>query len=250
MEPSEGAVAVEKPQELGFFARLLGVYLAPGETFRSIVAAPRFWAPALALTVMSVLFTGLWLSKLDVVEFIKTQNEASPRFQNQTPEQQAKATEVGAKILKPFTAVIGVIGPILFISLAAFPLLFVFRFIYGSEVTAGQAMSIASWSFLAVRIVQTPLLLMTYFLKGDWNIPPDEVFQASPALLLDKQAVSHALYTLLRGFDVFSFWIVCLMAIGFSRAGKSRFGSAIWGVLVPYLCVVGVSAAAVALFGG
>jgi hypothetical protein len=249
METSE-AGAAEAPPETGFFARLFGLYLAPGETFRSIVAAPRFWAPALALTVLSVAFAGVWLSKIDPLEFVKAQQEGSPRFQNQTPDQQQKALEVGSKIVKPFTAVVSVIGPIIFIAIAAFPLLFVFRFGYGSEVTAGQAMSIASWSLLAVRVVQTPLLLLTYVLKGDWNIAPDEAFQASLALLVDKQATSHALYTLLRGFDLFGLWIVCLMAIGFAQAGKSKFGSTLWGVLIPYLAVVAVSVGAVALFQG
>ena len=109
----------------------------------------------------------------------------------------------------------------------------VYRFFYASEVIFRQAFAIVTWIFFAVGLVTTPLLLLVLQLKGDWNINPQEAIQANLGLLLDKSTAAKPLWALLSSIDVFSLWMIFLLAVGFGVASRKTTGSAIWGVAVP-----------------
>jgi hypothetical protein len=125
-------------------------------------------------------------------------------------------------------------------------LFFVFRFFYASEVTFKQSLSIVAWTFVATALVSQPLTLLVMFLKGDWNINPQDALQANLGLLLDPQTAAKPLLSLLSSLDLFSFWIMFLLATGFGIASRKATGSALWGVVIPWaifvLCKAGWAA--------
>src|SRR5262249_60249110 len=128
------------------------------------------------------------------------------------------------------------------------PLLFVFRFFYASGVDFKRALTITAWSFLATGLVTTPLMLLVMQLKGEWNLPPPDVFQAGPALLVERGDTARWLWVILQGFDFFALWTVTLLATGFAVPGAPRTtGAAWWGVFVPWLLLV-LGRAAMAAF--
>jgi hypothetical protein len=241
-----GAVSLEP--DLGFLARLMGIYTGPSRAFAAIIRAPRFWAPLLALLALNASFTGVWMSKVDPLEFMKAQDEENAKIREMPADQRAALIEKQVEWFRVFVWLGALLGAPLVVAVVGAFLLFVFRFVYGSEATAGQAFSVTAWAFLATALVQTPLMLLTFFLKGDWNLNPQDVFQMSAALALDKQAVPRALYSLAGSLDLISFWTVALLTLGFAQAAKTRPGAAIWGVLVPWLLVVVAKAAFVAVF--
>ncbi|MBI3697257.1 MAG: YIP1 family protein, partial [Acidobacteria bacterium] len=68
------------------------------------------------------------------------------------------------------------------------------------------------------------------------------VVMANPSFLFD-QAEQHKLYMVASSFDLFSFWVIALMAIGISRlTGKSR-GAALLVVLIPWALYVAIGKA-------
>ena len=75
-------------------------------------------------------------------------------------------------------------------------------------------------------------------LKGDWNVNPQEVVRANLGLLLEKSTAAKPLWALLSSIDVFSLWMVFLLAVGFGVASKKTTGSAIWGVAVPWIVII------------
>jgi hypothetical protein len=185
-----------------------------------------------------VAFTAVWLSKVDPPEFVRAQAEQSARFTNLPPDQQETVVASQAKFFPPIAWVTAFVGAPILVSVVVLALVFVFRFVLADETTIRQGYAVVSWSYFAIALVQLPLILVTLFLKGEWRISPQEAFLASPALLLDKNAASKALFAFLGSLDVFSFWSILLISWGFAAAGRRRFGAAFWGVLVPWLVYV------------
>jgi hypothetical protein len=105
-----------------------------------------------------------------------------------------------------------------------------------------------SWCFFAVGLVTTPLLMLVFYLKGDWNVNPQEAVQANLSLLLDKSEAARPLWALFTSIDVFSLWQVFLLAVGFGVASRKTTGSAFWGVAIPWLLIVLVKVGWAALF--
>jgi hypothetical protein len=127
-------------------------------------------------------------------------------------------------------------------------LMFIFRFFYSGEVAFTPAFAVVTWVFFAVALVTTPLLLLVLHLKGDWNVNPQDVVQANLGLLLDKSTAAKPLWALLTSVDVFSLWMVFLLAVGFAVASRKTTASALWGVAIPWILIVLVKVGWAALF--
>lgn len=232
----------------GFFQNLIDVYFSPREAFTRIVSQPRVLIPLVVYVILVLGFTGVWMQKMDPVEFMKIQIEESGRADRIPPEQREGIIEQQAKMMPIFAWVVGPVGIGVMLLVIAGALLFVYRFFYAAEVGFKQAFAIVTWVFLAVGLITTPVTLAVMSLKGDWNINPQEAVQANLGLLLDKSTAAKPLWALLTSIDVFSLWMVFLLAVGFGVASRKATGSAIWGVAVPWVIIVLVKVGWSALF--
>jgi len=234
--PSPAPVAPETPG--GFFQNLIDVYFSPREAFTRIVRSPRFLLPLVGYVVLVLGFTGIWMQKMDAREFMKVQIEESGQADRIPAEQREAIIEQQAKWMPIFAWVMGPVGIAVTLLVIAGVLMFIYRFFYSSEVTFRQAFAIVTWIFFAVGLVSTPLMLLVLQLKGDWNINPQEVIQANLGLFLEKSSAAKPLWALLSSIDLFSLWMIFLLAVGFGVASKKTTGSAIWGVAIPWILIV------------
>lgn len=230
----------------GFFESLIDLYFSPGAAFTRIVRRPGFWVPAALLLALSLGFFAVWLQKMDVHAFMTTQIEEGPWADRIPPERKAEIIEQQTERFPKWGWVnVAVATPLMLLVVGGL-LFFVFRFFYASEVTFKQSLSIVAWTFLATALVSQPLTLLVMFLKGDWNINPQDALQANLGLLLDPQTAAKPLLSLLSSLDLFSFWIMVLLATGFGIASRKGTGSALWGVVIPWaifvLCKAGWAA--------
>jgi hypothetical protein len=217
-----------------FFSHLAGLYSSPTQEFKRILPRPRFWVPLLLSMALSLSFTGIWLSKVDPHQFMKNVMEESGAADRIPAERMDEVLETQAKFMKVGGLAGGLLGvPFMVLVFGAF-FLFVYRFFYGSEVSFGQSMGVVAWSFLVTSLVSVPLLLLTYVLKGDWNLSPDLVLQANLSLLFDKAATAKPLFALAKSLDLFNFWIMFLLAAGFGAACKRSAAGAAMGVVLPW----------------
>jgi hypothetical protein len=232
----------------GFFQNLIDVYFSPREAFTRIVRSPRVLVPLVVYVVLVLGFTGIWTQKMDAREFMKTQIEESGRADKIPADQREAIIEQQARFMPIYAWVLGPVGIAVTLLVIAGALLFIFRFFYSSEVVFKQAFAIVTWTFFAVGLVTTPLLLLVMQLKGDWNINPQEAIQANLGLLLDKSVAAKPLWALLSSIDVFSLWMIFLLAVGFGVASKKATGSALWGVAIPWAVIVLVKVGWAAIF--
>lgn len=234
-QPSPAPVTPEKPG--GFFQNLVDMYFAPREAFGRIVRDGSWILPTVGFLALTLGFVLYWGSRMDPMEFAKTQLQESAFWDRIPAEQRAQVIEQTAGRMK-YAWIQGVAGGAVFLVVTAAVLMFVFRFFYGGDVRFKQAVAIAAWTFFAVGLVTTPLLLLVMGLKGDWNVNPQEVLQANLGLLLDKSSAAKPLWALFTSIDLFSFWQIFLLAAGFGVATRKSTGSALWGVLVPWAVIV------------
>jgi hypothetical protein len=244
--PSPVPVTPENPG--GFFQNLIDVYFSPRDAFTRIVRSPRVLVPLVVYVVLVLGFTGVWMQKMDAREFMKTQIEESGRADKIPAEQREAIIEQQAKWMPIFAWVLGPVGIAVTLLVIAGALLFIYRFFYAAEVSFRQSFAIVTWVFLAVGLVTTPVTLAVMSLKGDWNINPQEAVQANLGLLLDRSAAAKPLWALLTSIDVFSLWLVFLLAVGFAVASKKTTGSALWGVAIPWIVIVLVKVGWAAIF--
>jgi hypothetical protein len=247
LPPTPASVTPGKPG--GFFQNLVDVYFSPREAFTRIVRRPAWILPAIAVFVVSAVSTGVWMAKVDAREFTVRQMEefGGKRWEEAPAEAKEQGIEAQVRFMPVTRWVRVALGtPIVLLGVAAV-LLFVFRFFYGAEVSFVQSLAITSWSVLAIDLLTSPLRLLVMWLKGDWNIEPQFALQASPAALLDPSAPKWQ-WAVLATPDVFSLWLVFLLATGFAVASRRTTGSALWGVGIPWLLLAVVGVAMAALF--
>jgi hypothetical protein len=246
--PAPSPVAPESSAAGGFLQNLIDVYFSPREAFSRIVRRPSILLPLVAYVVLVLGFTAIWTSRVDTREFMKTQIEQSGRADRIPAEQRETIIEQQAKWVPVFAWVAGPVGIAVTLLVIAGTLMFVYRFFYSSEVTFKQAFAIVTWIFFAVALVSTPLILLVLQLKGDWNINPQEALQANLGLLLERSSAAKPLWALFTSIDLFSLWMVFLLAVGFGVASKKTTGSAIWGVAIPWILIVLVKVGWAAMF--
>jgi len=234
---AQQATVVDSGPGKGFFSTLVGLWFAPGETFLGVVRRPAVWAALVALVALNVAFTAAWLGKVDLPAFVKAQMEERGQMEKIPAESRGEAVERATGFTRVIVWVGAVAGAPIYVLVVAGALFFVFRFFYASEMTFRQAMAIVGWMALATSVA-LPLAFLTLQLKGDWNIPPLEALQANPTVLVEKADTPKPLYALLGSLDLFSFWQIALLAIGFGVASRRQTGSALWGIVVPWAVVV------------
>jgi hypothetical protein len=244
--PSPEPITPEKPG--GFFQNLMDVYFAPREAFGRIVPNPTWVVPLVGYVILGLIFTGIWVNKMEPREFMKTQMQETGQWDKIPAEQREQVLDQQEKFMPIMIWVSGAVGGLIMVLLVSGVLLFIYRFFYAGEVGFRQSMAITSWSFFAVALVTTPLMLVVFALKGDWNLNPQEVLQANLSLLLDKAETAKPLWALATSLDLVSFWLIFLLAAGFGVACKKATGSTLWGVVIPWAVLVAIKVGWAAIF--
>src|SRR4029079_18400350 len=106
-------------------------------------------------------------------------------------------------------------------------------------------MAMVAYSFLPM-LVQTALSMVVLFLKDpeEFNLQNPLMFNIGAYLSPDAPGALRALGS---SIDLFSIWIIVLLAFGVSAAArKISFGKAFAGIAIPWMVLIGLKTAAVA----
>jgi hypothetical protein len=220
----------------------------PRTAFAAILKRPgHFWIPMVGSIVLNLAFTAIWMQKVDPQQFMRNQIEESGRAEEIPAERMEEVIDQQARFMKIMGPLSATLAPPLMVVTFGALFLFVYRFFYGGEVGFKQSLSIVAWSSFAIALVTVPIMLAVYAGKGDWNLNPQSVVQANLSLLLDKETTSRALYSVAESIDLFSAWMVFLLATGYGLAVRRPASSALWGILIPWALYVLVKMGFVAL---
>lgn len=245
--PSSPAAAPTAPDP-GFLGALLGLYFEPTAAFRALLPRPRTVAAVLALVAVNLVFTGIWMSRMDAAVFIRAQIEASPRADQIPADRLDEIVATQSKLVRVFGFGGALLGAPLLVLAAAALFLFVYRLVFSTSIDYGRSAAVVAWSFLPVSLVTTALMLAILALRGDWNVNPQEILPSNLGALLESGAVPKALHSLASSLDLFSLWTMWLLSAGYGAAARKSTGWALPGVLAPWALFVLAKAGLAALF--
>jgi hypothetical protein len=230
-------------------ARLIGVLTDPKRAFADIVRQPRWWVPLSLLVILAVAFNVAFTQRVGWERYLTQTFENNPRMQNMPADQRALAMERAVKI----TPIIGYAGAIVgwpvYVLAMAGVLMLVFNVAFRARLKFRQTFGVTSYAQMPVA-VSKPLEILVMFLKNpdDFNLQNPLAFNLGA--FLDPQGTPKWLLSLGTSLDLFSFWIVLLLAIGLAAASrKITFGKALVGVAAPWLVLVLVKCAWAGMFG-
>jgi len=242
--PTPMPEAQAQPQaSIGPIGRIIGVFFSPKATFEDIARKPGWVAPILLTTVLSIVSVIALNQRMNWRDYIIQQMEKSPRAAQLSAEQKQQQADTGAKFTVGIVYASGLLVPICFALFVGLVMWGAYNLFAGAGARFSQAFSIVAHAGL-VGIVSTPLFLLVLFLKPPGTIDPENPLATNLAALLSEDAAKW-LVALCKSFDVFTFWTLILIAIGFAAVNPRKLKGAksftiafgVWAVYV--ICRVG-----------
>jgi hypothetical protein len=213
------AAASAPSKDLSEFARLSGIIWEPGSTFRDIAARPRWWPPLVIVIALGLGFSYMFTQRGGWEHFFRQQMETNSRMQQMPADQREQTLAIQVKVGPYFAYGASLIGLPLFTLAAAGLFLFWFRTLLGAEISFKQIFAICCYSFIP--------LIFSYLMTGAVMLlkEPDQFDLQNPILtnvgaFLDSASTPKWLYSLASSLDVFSLWVMALMATGLSAAAR------------------------------
>jgi hypothetical protein len=244
------ATAIAQPDKtMSELARLTGVVWSPGAAFQDIAARPRWWPPLALLIVMSLAFTYAFTQRVGWERFMRQQIESSSRTQNLPADQKEQAIAMQARYGSIFGYAGVVVGFPFMATLTAGVFLFVFRTILSAELSFRQVFAIVCYSWVPL-LFGSIMALAVMFLKN-----PEEFDLQYPTLtnigaFLDPASTPKWLLSLGTSIDVFTLWVLALLATGFSVASRRiSWSTSLAGVLGTWGVYVLMKMGWAAIFG-
>ena len=228
IEPHE---AQPEPAKLGPAQRLIGILLSPGETFGDINRKPTWLAPiliAIVLGVGSSLFFNWWVNpdwNRITREMIRQRvNKAGGEMPPEAAiQQQVKGFEIVGKL---FPAIAAVVTPILILVMAGVFALGLM--LMQAQTTFKKILSVVAWTFCAVLGLVSPIVTNASLMVRDREsldainpMDPGSISATHLGVLFGSDA-SPVVKALASSVDLFTIWMIILLAIGLAAVGGSR----------------------------
>lgn len=229
--------------------RLTGVFHSPGSVFANISAAGKWIVPLLIMIVCSVAVVGIIQSKIPVQDMVAKIMETNERMQQLPAEQRDAVMAQQMKIIPIGMYAGALLGSAVILFIAAGVLLLIFNLLMDGKLKYKNALNIYAYAMLPPGIVGTLVMIMVLFLKppGEFDIQNPVAFNAGAFL---PAASAAWMKSLLGSIDLFTFWTIFLLAIGFSKAiPKMTTGKAFGAILIPWFVWVLLKTGWAAMFG-
>ena len=219
-------------------ARIFGVLFSPGKTFEDIVRKPSWIAPILVSTVLSIIAVVALNQRVNWREYIIQQIEKSSQSAQMSADQKQQRAEVGAKFTVAIVYAAGVIVPVCFALLVGLVMMGAYNLMAGAGARFAASFAIVAHAGM-VGIVSTPIFLLVLFLKPYGTIDPDNPVVTNLGALLPEES-ARWLVVLCKSLDIFTIWILILIAIGFAAVNPRKLKGAkpytiafsVWAVFV------------------
>jgi hypothetical protein len=246
LEASLAPSGAAQPRRMGELSRLIGVFFSPSEALADVARRPTWWVPVVLSALIGIAFVSAISSHIGWDQIVQQQFDQSQRTQNMTGAQRAAALQTAERIAPVIGYVGSVVGALFAVFVIAVVLMFLFDNIMGTNIGLNRMMAIVAYAGLP-RILMTGLAILVMFLKSpdDFDIRNPLVFNIGALIPRDTPQWER---TLGGSFDLFTFWVIALTAMGICAAApKMKFGKALSGILFPWalyvILITGYSAA-------
>lgn len=225
-------------------ARIPGVIFAPVKTFEAIARRPTWLAPLLLWTALSLVLTSFMMPRMDWEGMTRAQMEKSGQT---VSEEQIQRTVTMQKRFAGLGYVWGGLVPAILSLLIALIFWGGFK-AFGSDLSFKQSFGVTTHGF--VPAVLASVLFIPLVLRQEKLNPANmgDLLRSNLGFLVEKES-SPALHSLLQSLDVFSFWTLALLVIGYAAAARTSRGKAAGLILTLWILFVLGKAGWAAAFG-
>lgn len=238
----------EIPERPAGASRVIGALISPRRTFASIVEKPGWLLPLVLLIVIGVATVFSFGRRVGWTAIVTRQLAGNSRFAQLTVQQQAQAIARATALAPTVAYAETTAGAVILMLVVAAIFLAAFNIVFSTKIRFSQSFSIMTYGFLPEG-VKGILALVVVWARPPEGIDLQNLVMSNAGVFLSSSA-SPWLRLLASSFDVFSFWTMGLLAIGFAAAGASQKVSAkaalflvvaLW--LVYLIVAVGLTAA-------
>jgi hypothetical protein len=237
------ALAPEAQASLSPFARIFGVLFSPKKTFEDIVRKPSWLLPFVIFVALVVLVCVSLNMRVNWRDYVSQQIEKSSQASQLSAEQKEQRIESGAKLAPVFTYVFGVGIQVILVFVMALIMWGAYSLLGGISTNFSTALGITTHAFMT-SLISSPLFILILFLKPYGTVDLENPLATNLAVLLPEESAKW-LVALGKSFDIFVFWILILLAIGFAAVNPRKLKGAkpytiaftVWAVFV--VCRVG-----------
>lgn len=212
--------APEAQAAISPFGRIIGVLFSPKATFEDIVRKPSWILPIVLLTVFSIGVSVAINQRINWREFMSQQIEKSPQGAQLSAEQKDQRIEGGAKISPIFTYCIGVLGPVIFALVVALVMWGAYNLLAGADTNFETSFAITTHAALT-GLVSSLLFILILYLKPYGTVDLENPVATNLAAILPDDAAKW-LVALCKSIDIFTFWTLILLAIGFAATNPKK----------------------------
>ena len=238
MAPDIAPALEAEPARLGEFSRLTGVLFEPNKTFADIARRPGWIVPLIVV----ILFSLIYIYSFSVhVGWERTILKAmdpnnNPRIAQIAPEQRQRIIDRQLQLAPVFGYVGVILVPPLYYLLASGIFLGIVKGLLGVPILFKQAFAAMSYASAVPRVIFYLLSIAVMFLKNPDDFDVQNPFLSNPGAVLDPQTTPKFLFSLAGSLDLFSIWVILLIAVGLKAAGGKRlsFGGALFAVALPW----------------
>jgi hypothetical protein len=218
--PAPPAPAEAPQAKLSAMQRIIGVFTSPGETFADIARAPSWVMPVVLLTVLSLVVCAVMMQRVDWNGFLEKQMSKSARFEQLSSEQKAQQLGMAGKIIPYQVYGFGLLGPLLMVVILGAIYLGAFNLFLGAGLKFKQTLSIVAHASM-VSLISSPLVTLVMLLKRPGDVDPEHLLATNVGEFLSSDT-PKALLKFAGSLDIFMFWILSLLAIGFAAANPKK----------------------------
>jgi hypothetical protein len=202
------------------FGRIIGVFFSPKPTFDDIARKPSWVLPVVLLTLFSLGVSFAINQRINWREFVSQQIEKSPQAASMSAEQKEQRIEGGAKFSPPFTYAIGLLGPIIGVLCVALVMWGAYNLLGGANTDFGTSFAITAHAFMT-GLLSSLLFILVLYLKPYGTVDLENPVATNLAAVLPEDSAKW-LVALLKSIDVFTFWTLILLAIGFAATNPKK----------------------------
>lgn len=217
---SEAQAAPQQPGTENGLGRVIGAIIRPRATFESVANRPTWLLPLLLLMAVSVAVVYSYGHRVGWRGFLEQQAARSTRVQQLSPQQQQQILARQVKFA-PLGGYLGsTVGTIVIVLVVAGIMLGAFNVVFGTTIRFKQALGITTHALMP-GLIRALIGLVVIWVRPPEGIDLQNLVMSSAGAFLPANA-STWLRTLAGSFDLFSFWTIALLAIGFTAAGASQ----------------------------
>lgn len=224
----------EPAEAMSLLQCLVGVFISPARTFRSLTVKTHLLWPLVILTAVTVLSTFLSMDALESFTRFSMEAALARNPQAVPPEMIESQLQMSMKVILIMTPLAALLTPVIkgLVTQGTAKL-------FDGKGTMKVTLSVIALSYMIIiagALVRLPLIMVS-----------NTLVTFSPAMLMGPDQIGSAWGSFLMNFDLFTLWYLGASAIGVKEVHRISYGKSLITVLIPFSLVLLMSLSGVIL---